>query len=127
MISTGKGHVNVWTLTKKKDGSEGETELNKKQGLFTRKIDRPSSVTCAAFAKGNVEFLTGDSEGNVMVWKGIRVVRVLKGAHQGLVGDICVIEEVSQYLDSKIYSWLVDQATIKTMARKFTSYFFAFF
>ena len=124
MISTGKGHVNVWTLTKKKDGSEGETELNKKQGLFTRKIDRPSSVTCAAFAKGNAEFLTGDSEGNVMVWKGIRVVRVLKGAHQGLVGDICVIEEVSQYLDSKNYSWLVD---IKTMARKFTSYFFAFF
>ena len=108
MISTGKGHVNVWTLTKKKDGSEGETELNKKQGLFTRKIDRPSSVTCAAFAKGNVEFLTGDSEGNVMVWKGIRVVRVLKGAHQGLVGDICVIEEVSQYLDSKNYSWLVN-------------------
>ena len=106
MISTGKGHVNVWTLTKKKDGGEGETELNKKQGLFTRKIDRPSSVTCAAFAKGNVEFLTGDSEGNVMVWKGIRVVRVLKGAHQGLVGDICVIEEVSQYLDSKNYSWL---------------------
>ena len=108
MISTGKGHVNVWTLTKKKDGGEGETELNKKQGLFTRKIDRPSSVTCAAFAKGNAEFLTGDSEGNVMVWKGIRVVRVLKGAHQGLVGDICVIEEVSQYLDSEKYSWLVD-------------------
>ena len=72
--------------------------MNKKQGLFTRKIDRPSSVTCAAFAKGNAEFLTGDSEGNVMVWKGIRVVRVLKGAHQGLVGDICVIEEVSHVL-----------------------------
>ena len=51
-------------------------------------------MTCAAFAKGNAEFLTGDSEGNVMVWKGIRVVRVLKGAHQGVVGDICVIEEV---------------------------------
>ena len=72
--------------------------MNKKQGLFTRKIDRPSSVTCASFAKGNAEFLTGDSEGNVMVWKGIRVVRVLKGAHQGLVGDICVIEEVSHVL-----------------------------
>ena len=99
LISTGKGHVNVWTLTKKKDGNEGETELNKKQGLFTRKIDRPSSVTCAAFAKGNAEFLTGDSEGNVMVWKGIRVVRVLKGAHQGIVGDICVIEEVSLFFN----------------------------
>ena len=33
-----------------------------------------------------------------MVWKGIRVVRVLKGAHQGIVGDICVIEEASQCL-----------------------------
>ena len=87
----------MWTLTKKKDGDEGETELNKKQGLFTRKIPRPSSVTCTAFAKGNIEFLTGDSEGNVMVWKGIRVVRVLKGAHQGSVGDICVIEEVRKY------------------------------
>ena len=28
------------------------------------------------------EILTGDSDGNVMVWKGIKVVRVLKGAHQ---------------------------------------------
>ena len=62
--------------------------------MFTRKIPRPSAVTCAAFAKGNVEFLSGDSEGNVMVWKGIRVVRVLKRAHQGPVGDICVMEEV---------------------------------
>ena len=26
--------------------------------------------------------MTGDSDGNVMVWKGIKVVRVLKGAHQ---------------------------------------------
>ena len=33
LISTGKGHVNVWTLTKKKDGNDGETELNKKQEL----------------------------------------------------------------------------------------------
>ena len=88
----------VWTLATNKESEEGETELRKKQGQFTRKIPRPSSVTCAAFAKGNTEFLTGDSDGNVMVWKGVKVVRVLKGAHQGSVGDICVVEEVCLYV-----------------------------
>ena len=102
MVSTGKNHVYVWTLATNKESEEGETELRKKQGQFTRKIPRPSSVTCAAFAKGNTEFLTGDSDGNVMVWKGVKVVRVLKGAHQGSVGDICVVEEVCIYVFKKV-------------------------
>ena len=95
LITTGKHHVYVWTIsTEKQEDGEDKTELKKKQGLFTRKIPRPAAVACAAFAQGSNEFLTGDTDGNVMVWKGVKVVRVLKGAHQGPVGDIYVIEEV---------------------------------
>ncbi len=85
MVSVGKGHVSLWEL---KDG-----ELEKSQGLFTRKIQRPSHVLCTTFAANNEEILTGDSDGNVMIWKSVKVVRVLKGAHQGAVGDICVMPE----------------------------------
>jgi len=76
LLTTGRNHVILWTF---EDG--GETELQKKLGLFTRKIPRPRIVTCCAFAITG-EILTGDSDGNVMIWKGIKVVRVLKGAHQ---------------------------------------------
>ena len=37
--------------------------------------------------------LSGDSDGNVMVWKGVKVVRVLKGAHTGSVGHIAIFED----------------------------------
>ena len=72
----------------------GSDELQSRSGLFTRKIPRPKNVTCAAFAKTG-EVLTGDSDGNVMIWRGVKVVRVLKGAHAGAVGDIKVMEDGS--------------------------------
>ena len=51
-----------------------------RQGLFTRKIDRPSEMTCLAFAAGSgEEALTGDSDGNVMIWKGNKVNPILLG------------------------------------------------
>ena len=86
LLSTGKSHVTMWNIT--------DSDLQSRQGLFTRKIPRPKHVTCAAFAK-NGEVLTGDSDGNVMVWRGVKVVRVLKGAHSGTVGDIKVMEDGS--------------------------------
>ena len=52
-------------------------------------------MTCLAFATSAEEILTGDSDGNVMVWKGVKVVRVLKGAHNGPVGSIAVFEDGS--------------------------------
>ena len=64
------------------------------QGLFTRKIPRPQSVNCSAFAQSG-EILTGDSDGNVMIWGGVKVIRVLKGAHEGSVADICVMDDGS--------------------------------
>ena len=87
LLSTGKSHVTMWNIT-------DDADLQSRQGLFTRKIPRPKYVTCAAFAK-NGEVLTGDSDGNVMVWRGVKVVRVLKGAHSGTVGDIKVMEDGS--------------------------------
>lgn len=86
MLSIGKSHVTMWNIT--------DEELQSRSGLFTRKIPRPKIVTCAAFAKTG-EVLTGDSDGNVMIWRGVKVVRVLKGAHAGAVGDIQVMEDGS--------------------------------
>ena len=84
LITTGKGHVALW--------SHENRVLEKKQGLFTRKIERPQFVECSAFAVSG-DILTGDSDGNVMVWKLVKVVRVLKGAHSGPVADICVVDD----------------------------------
>ena len=86
LLTIGKSHVTMWNL--------GSDELQSRSGLFTRKIPRPKNVTCAAFAKTG-EVLTGDSDGNVMIWRGVKVVRVLKGAHAGAVGDIKVMEDGS--------------------------------
>ena len=85
MLTIGKSHVNMWNI--------GD-EVQSRSGLFTRKIPRPKIVTCAAFAKTG-EVLTGDSDGNVMIWRGVKVVRVLKGAHAGAVGDVQVMEDGS--------------------------------
>ena len=91
MVMTGHGHVTLWRIDNESEdeNEEDEESLKRKQGLFTRKIDRPKDVYCAAYAE-NGDILTGDSDGNVMVWKANKVVRVLKGAHRGAVGDICV-------------------------------------
>lgn len=87
-VSAGDGYVNLWTI------DEGDRDLKRKQGLFTRKIPRPKSVLCTSFAKSG-EILSGDTDGNVMIWRSTKVVRVLKGAHQGEVGDVCVMEDGS--------------------------------
>ena len=90
LVLTGKGQVSLWSF----DKEDEEAELDKKQGLFTRKIPRPAAVNCAAFAKSG-EILTGDTDGNVMIWGGVKVVRVLKGAHEGSVASICVMDDGS--------------------------------
>ena len=83
LVSAGHGHLALWELD---DGEEDG--IKKTQGLFTRKIDRPREITCVAFADTpqNAEgeetvveqvVLTGDSDGNVMVWKGNKVVKSL--------------------------------------------------
>lgn len=47
-----------------------------------------------AFATSG-EILSGDTEGNLMVWRSVKVVRVLKGAHTGPVADIAVMDDGS--------------------------------
>ena len=59
IISSGENHLLVWTL--QKDKESGETVLKKRQGLFTKKIPRPKTVTCLAFALNTDEILTGNN------------------------------------------------------------------
>jgi hypothetical protein len=64
------------------------------------------AFSCAFALTG--EILTGDSDGNVMVWKGIKVVRVLKGAHQVRAFSIIFYLFISLILDSKVVLSLKD-------------------
>ena len=57
IISCGEDHLLVWTW--QKDKESGDAILKKRQGLFTKKIPRPKTVTCLAFAINNDEILTG--------------------------------------------------------------------
>ena len=86
LVTCGKTHLNIWSM-------EGDI-LMRRQGLFTKKIQKPKYVIVTAFANSG-EIISGDSDGNVMVWRSIKVVRVLKGAHTGPVSDICVFEDGS--------------------------------
>lgn len=86
LVTCGKTHLNIWSI-------EGDI-LMRRQGLFTKKIQKPKYVICVAFATSG-EIISGDTEGNVMVWRSVKVVRVLKGAHTGPVADICVLDDGS--------------------------------
>ena len=86
LVTCGKTHLNIWSM-------EGDI-LMRRQGLFTKKIQKPKYVIATTFA-GSGEIISGDSDGNVMVWRSVKVVRVLKGAHTGPVSDICVMDDGS--------------------------------
>ena len=86
LVTCGKTHLNIWSM-------EGDI-LMRRQGLFTKKIQKPKYVITTTFA-GSGEIISGDSDGNVMVWRSVKVVRVLKGAHTGPVSDICVMDDGS--------------------------------
>ena len=86
LVTCGKSHLNIWSI-------EGDI-LMRRQGLFTKKIEKPKYVICVAFANSG-EIISGDTEGNLMVWRSVKVVRVLKGAHTGPVADVCVMDDGS--------------------------------
>ena len=86
LVTCGRTHLNIWSM-------EGDI-LMRRQGLFTKKIEKPKYVISTNFANSG-EIISGDSDGNVMIWRSVKVVRVLKGAHTGPVSDICVLDDGS--------------------------------
>ena len=89
IVTCGKGHVNFWTL------DNTNWSVTRKTGCFDAK-DKPKYVTCLAFAS-NGDLLTGDSHGNVFVWRrGYNAVtKSLKKIHSGPVFAICVLRDGS--------------------------------
>lgn len=59
IVSCGKGHVSFWSL-------DNGGMLYKRMGTFESR-DKPRYVTCVAFNQ-NGDVLTGDSNGNIIVW-----------------------------------------------------------
>lgn len=70
--------------------------MSRKTGCFDAAKDKPKYVTCLAFAS-NGDLLTGDSYGNVCVWRrGYNAVtKSLKKIHNGPVFAICVLKDGS--------------------------------
>ncbi|XP_051901207.1 echinoderm microtubule-associated protein-like 3 isoform X2 [Pristis pectinata] len=94
IVSCGKSHVYFWTWS----GSS----LTKKQGIFG-KYKKPKFIQCFVFLRSG-EVLTGDSEGNILVWgkaaadtktlgKGAKetyqIARQVR-AHEGSIFTLCV-------------------------------------
>ena len=87
IVTCGKGHVNFWHL-------ENNGNLSRKTGVFDANKEKPKYVTCLAFGS-NGDVLTGDSNGNVFVWRrGYNAVtKSLKKVHNGPIFAICVLKD----------------------------------
>lgn len=85
LVTVGKGHIHFWD-------TEGGT-LAKKLGIF-EKHDKPRYVLCMAYTETG-ELLTGDSNGNILVWNrgSNKVARTVYNAHEGGVFSICAMKD----------------------------------
>ncbi|XP_053553445.1 echinoderm microtubule-associated protein-like 1 isoform X1 [Bombina bombina] len=100
IVTCGKSHLYFWTL-------EGNA-LIKKQGLF-EKQEKPKFVLCVTFSE-NGDTITGDSSGNLLVWKKgtNRISHAVQGAHEGGIFALCMQRDgtlVSGGKDRKLISW----------------------
>ncbi|OON21908.1 WD domain, G-beta repeat protein, partial [Opisthorchis viverrini] len=89
IVTCGKNQLNFWTL-------DGNT-LSKKSAIFeTGKIscDKPKFVLCMAFAE-NGDLLTGDSSGNIIVWRhgSNQISQICHNAHDGGIFSLCVTKD----------------------------------
>lgn len=84
-MTLGKGHIHFWDF-------ENST-LTKRVGLFD-KAHKAKYVLCVAFNDLG-ELLTGDSNGNIMVWPrgSNKASRVIENAHEGPVFSICAMKD----------------------------------
>lgn len=85
IVSCGKGHVSFWSL-------DNGGMLYKRMGIFESR-EKPRYVTCLAFNQ-NGDTLTGDSNGNVIVWaRGTNTIaRLVRNLHEGSIFSICVLK-----------------------------------
>ncbi|KAL1443206.1 hypothetical protein MTO96_030385, partial [Rhipicephalus appendiculatus] len=101
LVTLGKGHIHFWDM-------EGGT-LAKKLGIF-EKSNKPKYVLCMTFTELG-ELLTGDSNGNIMVWQrgSNKVCRTVVGAHDGPLFSICAMKDgtivTGGAKDRKVVQW----------------------
>ncbi|XP_028968652.1 echinoderm microtubule-associated protein-like 2 [Galendromus occidentalis] len=85
LVTLGKGHLHFWDF-------ENST-LTKRVGIF-EKAHKAKYVLCVTFNDLG-ELLTGDSNGNIMVWSrgSNKASRVIENAHEGPVFSICTMKD----------------------------------
>ncbi|XP_041781012.1 echinoderm microtubule-associated protein-like 2 isoform X1 [Anopheles merus] len=84
IITIGKNHIAFWSL-------DQNGMLYKRMGVF-ESFEKPKYVTAISFTQTG-DVVTGDSSGNLAVWKrGTNVIsRFLKKVHEGPVFSICAL------------------------------------
>uniref|UniRef100_A0A182ITF5 WD_REPEATS_REGION domain-containing protein n=1 Tax=Anopheles atroparvus TaxID=41427 RepID=A0A182ITF5_ANOAO len=84
IITIGKNHIAFWSL-------DQHGMLYKRMGVF-ESFEKPKYVTAISFTQTG-DVVTGDSSGNLAVWKrGTNVIsRFLKKVHEGPVFTICAL------------------------------------
>ncbi|XP_053671699.1 echinoderm microtubule-associated protein-like 2 [Anopheles nili] len=84
IITIGKNHIAFWSL-------DQNGMLYKRMGVFET-FEKPKYVTAISFTQTG-DVVTGDSSGNLAVWKrGTNVIsRFLKKVHEGPVFTICAL------------------------------------
>uniref|UniRef100_A0A182RKT3 WD_REPEATS_REGION domain-containing protein n=1 Tax=Anopheles funestus TaxID=62324 RepID=A0A182RKT3_ANOFN len=84
IITIGKNHIAFWSL-------DQNGMLYKRMGVF-ESFEKPKYVTAISFTQTG-DVVTGDSSGNLAVWKrGTNVIsRFLKKVHEGPVFTICAL------------------------------------
>ncbi|CAH8566869.1 unnamed protein product [Dicrocoelium dendriticum] len=89
IVTCGKNHLSFWTL-------DGAT-LSKKSAIFeTGKIscEKPKFVLCMIFTEMG-DLLTGDSSGNILVWKrGTNTIsQICNSVHEGGIFSLCLTQD----------------------------------
>lgn len=86
LVTAGKNHLAFWTL-------DAAGTLYKRMAVFEGR-DKPKYVTCVAFNQAG-DVLTGDSNGNIVVWaRGTNVIaRMVRKQHDGGIFSLCSLKD----------------------------------
>jgi len=102
LVTNGKNVAAFWQLA--------DDKLKKKTGVFGRH-PRPKYVTAVAYTPDG-EVLTGDSNGNILQWRGGEAAQLLTQAHDGSVFTIVSRRDGDGYFtagkDGTVKAWDLD-------------------
>eukprot|EP00960_Hanusia_phi_P072541 767811-Hanusia_phi.AAC.2 len=115
--SCGMSEVSFWNLKLVHGGNETEASLSEQRGKIRHKADGEDAVfaTCAVFVSKKV-LVTGMSDGDILVWQGLKTNNRIRRVHVGGVFDISLHHTIiyTGGKDGMIKTWEVASLMIST-------------